>query len=145
MYKIIMNNFDLEKINMKSNKGLVNGTKNHRFAPGEKFLRGPIPLVWLSQAASLPGHAINVALALWFLKGLTKSNTVRLGRTVSKYFCIERQAGYRGLRALERAGLVICKRSSGSRPIITILESPVIINGNGNEGSMTRGDHEEMY
>ena len=32
----------------------------------EPFLRGPIPLGWVTAAASLPGKTINVALALWW-------------------------------------------------------------------------------
>ena len=34
-----------------------------------KFLRGPVALDWLRRAAALPGKALAVGLALWFLRG----------------------------------------------------------------------------
>lgn len=38
------------------------------------FLRGPIPLNWLSCAAVLPGKTLNVSIALWWLHGMAKGN-----------------------------------------------------------------------
>ena len=42
------------------------------------FIKGPLPLVWVQQAASMPGKTLQVGLTLWYLSGLQKSPTVRL-------------------------------------------------------------------
>jgi hypothetical protein len=36
-----------------------------RHRPGEAFIKGTIPWVWLKTAARLPGKALPVALLLW--------------------------------------------------------------------------------
>ena len=88
---------------------------------GEPFLRGPIPLAWLHVAASLPGKALHIGVELWFLVGVKRSSTVRVSlsrlqvcRAVSRY------AASRGLRSLERAGLVSVERHAGRKPVVTV-------------------------
>jgi hypothetical protein len=85
-----------------------------------KFLRGPIPLEWLRRAAALPGKALAVGLALWFLRGLRNRRTVRLTRRTLKRFDIGRKPGYLGLKNLLAAGLVHVRRQVGKSPIVTI-------------------------
>lgn len=92
---------------------------------GEKFLKGPIPWDrWLSIAAkgSGRGKSLHVAMALWFLAGMNNKATVTLSGTVLKDLGVKRNAAYRGLNALERAGLVSVIRHNGRSPIVTILE-----------------------
>jgi hypothetical protein len=91
---------------------------------GEKFLRGPVPILWLGRAASQPGRALHVAVTLWFLAGLAKSRVVRLSVKTLSVFGVDRYAAYRGLRALERAGLVEARRRRGANAIVTLLEWP---------------------
>ena len=43
------------------------------------FIKGPIPLAWMMAAATPPGKCLHVGLALWYLAGLKKTNTVALG------------------------------------------------------------------
>jgi hypothetical protein len=86
-----------------------------------KFLRGPIPLGWLRRAADLPGKALAVGLALWFLRGCRKCRTVRLTRRTLKRFGVKRKPGYLGLRNLEGASLVRVSRHVGKSPVVTIL------------------------
>jgi hypothetical protein len=86
-----------------------------------KFLRGPVPLAWLQTAASLPGKALAVGLALWFLRGVENRLKVRLTREVLHWFSIERKPGYLGLTKLEGAGLVQVSRGRGRCPVVTIL------------------------
>ena len=47
----------------------------------EPFLRGPIPLGWVTAAASLPGKTINVALALWWRHGMAQGKPFKLTQT----------------------------------------------------------------
>jgi len=88
------------------------------------FLKGPIPLAWLKAAASLPGQALHVAIVIWWLHGLNRSYSVRLTRTALGDFSVERLSAYRGLKALEKLGLIAVERHRGRCPIITILDSP---------------------
>jgi hypothetical protein len=86
------------------------------------FLKGPVPLPWLRVAARLKGRALHVGIALWFLAGLEKSRDVRLAPKALANLGVDRHAGYRGLRALESAGLVSVERHRGRSPRVRILE-----------------------
>jgi hypothetical protein len=87
------------------------------------FLKGPVPLPWLHQAGALPGRALHVGLALWFLVGVNKSMTVRLAPAATRGFGMNRHAAYRALRQLERSGLITVSRRSGSSPVVTLHEA----------------------
>jgi hypothetical protein len=91
--------------------------------PGRKgkFLAGPVPLRWLRRAAALPGKALAVGLALWFLRGCRKQWTVRLTRKTLERFGVKRKPGYLGLRKLETAGLVRVRRHPGRSPMVTLV------------------------
>jgi hypothetical protein len=79
-----------------------------------------VPLAWLSRASRLPGKALAVALAIWYVAGLERSGTVRLTTSTLREFNVGRKAAYRGLAALERAGLVQVERKRGRCPGVTI-------------------------
>jgi hypothetical protein len=87
----------------------------------EKFLKGPIPLKWLSTASKLPGKAFQIGIVLWYLKGLKKTHEVKLTNVVLAKFGVKKDAKRRGLEALEEAGLVSIKRRKNKNPIVTIL------------------------
>ncbi len=97
------------------------------FLKGEKYLGGPIPLTWLTPAASLPGKALHVALALWFeaLVSRGKKPTVHPRLVTLRAFgagC--RRTLYRALAALSRAGLVSVEYRKGRPSLVTILPPP---------------------
>jgi hypothetical protein len=119
--------FDSEKLRIDRAKvsEWTKGARPHgsrQRSPGRKgkFLAGPIPLTWLTTAAQLPGKALSVGLALWFLRGCQKRATVRLTRQTLEQFGVSRKAGYRGLELLEAAGLVEARRHVGRSPWVTI-------------------------
>lgn len=87
------------------------------------FLRGPIPLEWLSVAASLPGKTLNVAIALWWRHGIAKGQPFKLTRTALKTMNVERDAASAGLARLEEAGVIRVERMPGQRPRVWILAS----------------------
>lgn len=87
----------------------------------ELFLRGPIPLEWLGKAAALPGKTLNVALAIWWLHGMSGSKSFKLTRKALKYMNVERDAASAGLIRLEQAGLIQVERKPGQRPTISIV------------------------
>jgi hypothetical protein len=95
-----------------------------RHIEGE-FLKGPIPLNWLSVASGLSGKAaLAVGLAIWFEAGRRKSKEVRLTTAILQRFNVNRKAKYTALKALEKAGLVKVHRVPRRNPVVTILDAP---------------------
>jgi hypothetical protein len=88
-----------------------------------EFLKGPIPLAWLSRAAGLPGKSpLGIALAVMFEVGRKRTQEVILTNAVVARFGLNRKSKYRGTAALERAGLIAVKRRPQKNPIVTVLE-----------------------
>jgi hypothetical protein len=105
-----------------------------KFPPGRptgiridgEFLRGPIPLVWLTQVCALPGQKVlAMALAIWFVRGLRgKDEGLELTPSKLKRFGVDkRHATYRALKDLEKAGLISVRRHSGRSAVVTILHA----------------------
>ena len=101
-----------------SPRPLVHG---RRVRSQQPFLRGPIPLKWLSRAAALSGKTLNLAIALWWRHGMAKSEPFKLTQKALEYLNVDRGAASAGLVRLERAGLILVERREGQRPIISIL------------------------
>lgn len=95
--------------------------KPPRHQPGQRFLKGPIPMVWLNRAGLLPGKALHVGIVLWHLAGLKKAPTVALSTKLLADMGVARTTGYRALTALEQAGLVAVQRHPGRSPRVTLL------------------------
>ncbi len=93
-----------------------------RHRPGERFLKGPVPWQWLTRAAQQPGRALHVAIAIWFWASIIGSGQIALSISRLKELGVSRYAAYRGLAALERAGLILVQRHRGRKPIITLME-----------------------
>jgi hypothetical protein len=116
--------FDVDSLRLPSYVAApVSPSKPVRFRRGQRFLRGPIPWDWLSVAAGLPGKALQVGLAVWHLAGLKNAMTAELSRVPLENLGVTRQAGYRGLKALENAGLIKAERRRGCKTRVTILVS----------------------
>lgn len=87
------------------------------------FVKGPIPVPWIAAASRQPGRALHVAMAIWYLAGLSRTLSVELRPSTVRQFGVDRYAAYRGLHALERAGLVAVRRHRGRCPTVTILRA----------------------
>lgn len=96
-----------------------------RHKAGERFLKGPIPWKWLSVAARLPGKALHVGIGLWFLAAVNHSAQVKLSMSLLGDMGVSRHSAYRGLLALERAGLVEAQRHPGRNSVVTIRDCSV--------------------
>jgi hypothetical protein len=120
-----MDPIDLQRLSLagKVRATSVQSQKPPRHGAGQKFLKGPIPWSWLTKAAQLPGHALHIGVAIWFLAGPQVKRTISLSGTVLSDLGISRYAAYRAMRALERAALITVDRHSGRSPVITILET----------------------
>jgi len=119
-----MDHINLKQLSLPEDrsKPVLVSKRPPRHKPGEKFLKGPIPLNWLAEAGQLRGKALHVAIVLWFQAGLKCLRTVKLSNAVMKRFGVDRYAAYRGLKALENAGLVSVERHAGRLPVVTILD-----------------------
>ncbi len=93
-------------------------------SPNKKppFLKGPICFRWITKASALPGKALHVGLAIWYLIGLKRTSTIKLAPSVVRKFGASRDSGYRALKSLEVAKLVSVKRLNGQAPIVTVLD-----------------------
>ena len=95
------------------------------------FLKGPIPWNWLCAAARQPGRALQVALAVRLWVGIKKSKQVQLSASRLVALGMDRHAVYRGLTALENAGLVTVARHTGRAPWVTVVEVDADSEGSG--------------
>lgn len=118
-----MDPFDPERLKLPA--GAVGQAKQSNRLPrhkaGERFLRGPIPWPWLEAAGRLPGKAMHVAIVLWLLAGINRGRPVKWEPATAATLGVGRHAAYRGLAALERAGLVGVDRRIGRCPVVTIV------------------------
>jgi hypothetical protein len=79
----------------------------------------------LSHAACAGGRGsgFKVAIAIWYLVGLNyQERTVTLTGRALRAFGMDRYASYRGLAALESAGLISVQRRTGCAPRVTVNE-----------------------
>jgi hypothetical protein len=91
----------------------------------DEFVKGPIPLAWLTVASGLSGKApLAVALAVWFEAGRRRSKELRLMIAILRRFNVNRRAKYAAFKALEKAGLVKVHREPRRNPVVTILGAP---------------------
>jgi DNA-binding MarR family transcriptional regulator len=85
------------------------------------FLKGHIPMAWLNAAAKLPGKALNVGIAIWWLAGMSKTKAFKITRRALDQLCVSRDAASDALKRLEEHGLILVKRSPGQRPTVQIV------------------------
>ena len=92
----------------------------------DPFLRGPIPMEWLSSASALCKSALPVGLALWFLRGVMgKHCPVKFTSAVRRSMGLTSEQSRRGIPALEAARLLrVVKGGRGRCPVVEILPAP---------------------
>jgi hypothetical protein len=78
-------------------------------------------MAWLNEAAKLPGKALNLGIAIWWLYGMAKTKTFKLTSKALAQLDISRDAASSGLKRLEAQGLIRVQRLSGQRPTVEIL------------------------
>ncbi len=86
------------------------------------FLKGPIPLDWLTRSAQLGGKALHVALAIWFERGRRNDDELRLTTKLLERFGVARKAKYEALRRLSDAGLItFVNATTGKNPWLRVV------------------------
>ena len=97
-------------------------TRPPRHRPGEQFLKGPIPLAWLTAAGRLPHGALQVGVLLWFEAGRPRNRAVTFCLARGEAMGMSKQTTRRALRQLQAAGLVSIARKPGRGLQVTILD-----------------------
>ena len=85
------------------------------------FLKGPIPISWVTRAMQLPGKAWHVGTVLWLWAGITRSTTVVLTRTRLRQCGMHPETARQRLIHLEQAGLVRVERQGKRSPRVTLV------------------------
>ena len=98
------------------------------------FLKGPIPMAWLNEAAKLPGKAINLGIAIWWLAGMAQTKTFKLTGKALDQLGVSRDAAADALKRLEARGLIRVQRSPGQRPTVEILSVASAVTKSENTG-----------
>jgi hypothetical protein len=120
----MLKTINLESFRSGSGHLLATGqqSKPPRHKRGEKFLKGPVPLNWLTTAAQLPGKALHVSVELWFQAGLKESRHIKLSTAHLLKYGVKRNSIYRALEKLEAAHLISVKRHRGRLAVVTLLD-----------------------
>lgn len=87
-----------------------------------QFIKGPLPMSWMSEACKLSKNAIKVALAIRFLGGILGDDWMELKNNHIATFKLNRSGKSIGLRELETSGLIKIKRRAGKSPLVKIIE-----------------------
>ena len=109
--RIIPKNKTLIAIKQKERLGKVKG----------RFLKGPISMDWLERVGQCPGKAMQVAIAIWHMVGMTGERTIKIPKAVLQKLGVNRYALHRALPAMEKAGVISVVKRSGASPEITVL------------------------
>ncbi|HLG85505.1 MAG TPA: hypothetical protein VKY22_31270 [Bradyrhizobium sp.] len=88
-----------------------------------RFLKGPVPMKYIGQAAKLPGKALGVYIAIHHQAALSRKQWVSLPKGLMSQLGVTRDAKARALQQLEGAALVRVARSRGKPARISLIEN----------------------
>ena len=98
------------------------------------FIAGPLPQPSFDKTVALPGKAVTIALELWFLRAIQKSQTVIFKTRRLRRLGVSERVIRRGLRALEKARLISIHWEPGQLLKVKIHEAERLDTG----GEFTR-------
>lgn len=88
--------------------------------PGERFIRGPIPLAWFKAAAKCGERAEAISVLLWYAAGYQRRNPVKLTPTILKELNVHPKTARRVLVKMAELRLVDVVFHRGRSPLVTI-------------------------
>lgn len=93
-----------------------------RHTDGERFIQGPIPMVWMRLASRCGGRGEAVGLLLWYAAGWQRSNPVKLSRSILAELGVHPKTAKRVLTRMADLGLVDAEFHRGRSPVVTIRD-----------------------
>jgi hypothetical protein len=112
----------MDRVSERLSSASIARRKKRASRRSAEFLRGPIPVDWLAAASGFGAKSLTVGLAIWFRAGIEgRKDSLKLCRATLERFAVNRLSGYRGVIALEDAGLLSVVRNRGQCPVVTIL------------------------
>lgn len=99
--------------------------KGGSYTPAKKsepFLKGPIPLVWISKVSMLPGKAFQTALAILWLTDMSGGGPIKLSRQAMQRFSLSADAARDAVKRLEAAKVITVERKVGQKHSITLIK-----------------------
>ena len=115
---------DVNDFRIPGTSGLPESTPSSNKPPRDGlFLRGPVDMGWLNRAKKLPKSALATGLALWFTRGVRKSDApIKVTAAVRRYMGLTPDDARRGIRALATSGLInVVKGGRGRHPVVEIV------------------------
>lgn len=100
---------------------VMTSAENDRRRAG-RFIKGPLPVATIAAAATNSPAALQAALALFFLHGMTGKRRFKAEPARFDELGISRKSRQRGLKALEEIGLITIDRRSGTSLEVTLLD-----------------------
>ncbi len=101
--------------------------QGQRLRRASRFLKGPVPLAVLQQAARLPGRSLALYLAIRHRADLRKSREVSLPTEYLAHWGINKHSKRRAIAALERDGLVrVANRAPGKSIRVALVEPGMV-------------------
>mgnify|MGYP005707831097 FL=1 len=88
-----------------------------------RFIKGPLPVKTIAVASEISPAALQVALVLFFLHGLTGKKRFRAEAARFEELNVSTKSRQRGLKALEKRGLILVHRASGKVSEVTLLKA----------------------
>jgi hypothetical protein len=93
------------------------------------FLAGPVPMAWLKRAKDLGVRPLWLGLALWHLRGLSRSNSFIVSNVKMSEMGISRSSKSRALAELERARLIKVEHRGRRSPRVTLVMLELVEGG----------------
>ena len=95
----------------------------------ERFLKGPIPIRYIAQAARLPGQSLSVYIAVHHQTALTRRDQVTLPKHLLAQLGVSRDAKARALKELHKAGLVEIEQQKGRSSRVGLSTKSLVARG----------------
>ncbi|EMI54653.1 hypothetical protein [Rhodopirellula sallentina] len=92
-----------------------------RHRPGERFIRGPIPMTWFRAASTCGNRAEAVAVLLWYAAGYQRRNPIKMTPALLRELRVHPKTAKRIVTRMSDLGLVQCEFARGRSPLVTIV------------------------
>jgi hypothetical protein len=109
--------------NSRTEKRLVFDKRTGDFKEPTAHYIQTIPVDLIAPLHSLPKSAVFTWLACWFLHGCNRGKPFKLNQSTARRFGLNAQNRRRGLRALEKLGLVQLHRRPGRLSLVEIIKT----------------------